>query len=77
VVNGLRVAISIPAKNDCEIPINSTGSMKSMVTIIFSKINKTKKKSLTFEILGTKWTLKNEHFAELRIKSDCTGLHRQ
>src|SRR5665647_552095 len=50
VVKGLLVAISSPAKNDCEIPIYNMGSMKSMLPIIFSKFNKTRKKYFTFEI---------------------------
>jgi len=49
-VNGLLVAISIPAKKDWEIPRYRTGSMKSMVTIIFCKFNKSRKNYLTFEI---------------------------
>jgi hypothetical protein len=52
VVNGLRVARSSPAKNDCVIPIYNTGSIKSMPVGICSEINKRIKKYLIFKTAG-------------------------
>jgi hypothetical protein len=50
VLNGFLVAMRRPAKKDCDMPIYSIGSMKSMTTIIFSKFNKRTKNYLIFEI---------------------------
>ncbi len=63
---GFLVAMSNPAKNDCEIPIYSTGSMKSITSVIVSKISKRIKKNPTFELK----VIKHSHPMSILLSAD-------